>query len=1272
VVSHPVMRHLKSFALAIMFTVSGGSAFALEISYGGRLADEMGAPLTGSVELVFSFYDAAEGGSRLVTLPRRNVSLADGVFQVSLELTAAETEALFGDGDRSVFIEVQQGSRVFPRQKFSYVPLALRVPVDGNRIVYDSQGRLTLSDGALGDLNLGSRATLGLGRYSNAEQGTLVAAFSAGDKGKTWYNTDTGEIKYFNGTAVVTMPTSGGSSGNLSDTLVRKSGDTMSGPLAMGAQKITGLGTPTDANDASSKGYVDGHLGGYPLDQQAKGPGSVIKWDSVNQKFVFAADQVDTTGSGMASLNGLGVSSQSLAVSVTGASSGTKPDWISANSSHALVFPMASESGVSAGLLSKTSFDSFSAKQSAITPSSVVALGTVTTALQRGVEILPYASSAGATGELRLRELGGSDYVGFKSPDAVPSNTIWTLPSSDGPGGYVLGTNGSGALSWISPTEGAVTSIVTGTGLTGGPILGAGTISLATVGTEGTYTKVTTNPQGQVTGGSSLTDADIPSLNAAKITSGTLSVALGGTGATSFTNNGVLVGSGSSPLSATLAGAQYQVLRAEAGGAPAFGAISLNQSAAVSGVLPLINGGTGAATSAGARTNLGLGSAATLDTGTSANNVVQLDGTAKLPAVDGTQLTGVVKIAGDTMTGALRLPPDGLAVGGSQLMVNSGNVGIGSTTPGAKLDVEGGARFRSQNALELLPYSSLAGNTSELRFDELAANGTNFVGFKAPDTLAGDVIWTLPNVMGTSGQVLSAGASGVLSWTTPPSAPVTTVAGRTGAVTLSSTDISGLSSLATDNAVSGGTGGTITDDSITNADINSTAAIADSKLATISSAGKVTNSATTATSASTANAIVARDASGNFTAGTITATLNGNATNVIGTVALSNGGTGATTAEGARTNLGAAASGANWDITSLTGLTTALSIAQGGTGATSAANARTNLGAAASGANTDITSLANLTSLNTTGNVGIGSGTPSFRLDVATSGAGIQTIERLQNTVTAANNSGAQTMYSANRTTNGLTDVAAVGGTITDISASAYKGALVFSTANNAAPAERMRIDSNGNVGIGTTSPGARVEVLASGTSRVLLGDGYPPSANVFGGIGLGITSFSGTNYSMLGNGASTWINAPSDSILFAVGNNVKMSVLSSGNVGMGTTTPSAKLEVSGSIKQSACPSGQTKVYDNYCIDSSDRAAATMPAAQNTCLQQGGHACREDEIIAACYVLGGASITVGMWINETTGDDSYKYVNGQNCANLDGPGVDKTIARVYRCCYGVH
>ena len=77
----------------------------------------------------------------------------------------------------------------------------------------------------------------------------------------------------------------------------------------------------------------------------------------------------------------------------------------------------------------------------------------------------------------------------------------------------------------------------------------------------------------------------------------------------------------------------------------------------------------------------------------------------------------------------------------------------------------------------------------------------------------------------------------------------------------------------------------IVDGTIVNADINASAAIVDTKLATIATALKVSNSATTATSANTASAIVARDGSGNFTAGTITASLTGNVTgNVTGSV----------------------------------------------------------------------------------------------------------------------------------------------------------------------------------------------------------------------------------------------------------------------------------------------------------------------------------------------------------------------------------------------------
>ena len=80
-----------------------------------------------------------------------------------------------------------------------------------------------------------------------------------------------------------------------------------------------------------------------------------------------------------------------------------------------------------------------------------------------------------------------------------------------------------------------------------------------------------------------------------------------------------------------------------------------------------------------------------------------------------------------------------------------------------------------------------------------------------------------------------------------------------------------------------------------------------------------------------------------------------------GIVGVANGGTGASTAAAARTNLGAAGSGANSDITSLTGLTTPLAISEGGTGTATGAAHNTMFAGPASG----------------------GAGAPSFRQLVA-------------------------------------------------------------------------------------------------------------------------------------------------------------------------------------------------------------------------------------------------------------------------------------------------
>ncbi len=136
------------------------------------------------------------------------------------------------------------------------------------------------------------------------------------------------------------------------------------------------------------------------------------------------------------------------------------------------------------------------------------------------------------------------------------------------------------------------------------------------------------------------------------------------------------------------------------------------------------------------------------------------------------------------------------AVTPAKLNLTTGNVGIGTASPAFPLDVTGIARAGSlqatlQAAFEAKPFGAGAGQTGEIRLDALT--GANFVGFKAPDAIATSRIYTLPAADGAAGTVLSTDGSGLLSWTAAGSGgAVTSVAGRTGVVTLSASDILGL------------------------------------------------------------------------------------------------------------------------------------------------------------------------------------------------------------------------------------------------------------------------------------------------------------------------------------------------------------------------------------------------------------------------------------------------------------------------------------------------
>ena len=118
----------------------------------------------------------------------------------------------------------------------------------------------------------------------------------------------------------------------------------------------------------------------------------------------------------------------------------------------------------------------------------------------------------------------------------------------------------------------------------------------------------------------------------------------------------------------------------------------------------------------------------------------------------------------------------------------------------------------------------------------------------------------------------------------------------------------------------------------------------------------------------------------------------------------------------------------------------------------------------------------------------------------------------------------------------------------------------------NDGTAERMRIDSSGNVGIGTSSPSAKLEVQDANGVSLKFGDlaSYPNNV---------VPCFIGTATSALAgvNGDLVLVPRTSDAgkIIFATGNGgaatEKVRIANDGNVGIGTSSPSGNLEVRGS-----------------------------------------------------------------------------------------------------------
>jgi hypothetical protein len=276
--------------------------------------------------------------------------------------------------------------------------------------------------------------------------------------------------------------------------------------------------------------------------------------------------------------------------------------------------------------------------------------------------------------------------------------------------------------------------------------------------------------------------------------------------------------------------------------------------------------------------------------------------------------------------------------------------------------------------------------------------------------------------------------------------------------------------------------------------------------------------------------------------------------------------------------------------------------------------------------------------LNTNGNVGIGTSNPSYSMQIESASASINTSLFIHNNNPTAN-SGAAISFGIKTGIPSQEDakIAAIRmdtPTVDDTD-------LAFSTISNQVLGEKVRITSQGKVGIGTTAPAAALDV-SSHSSGFLPPRMTATERDAIASPENGMVLYNTTaqKLNLRENGA--WIE------------------LSSGGGGGGGRT--------------SCPAGFTLIGDSgsveaYCISTNEETAATWENAATACYNKSpkAHLCSIPEWTMACISALPSNMLDGD--NEWIGDayDGAGVIAQNSCSKFNDSSLTNT--NVYRCCF---